>query len=211
VANNNQVWVPEDQRTTAWYLFNKMFRCRVGNLDSMSADYVRYYGMPTSGDPAYDEQVAKELVDRYLTIDDMMAYAKRGVAVEVNKPEDTKVIYEIISNHLVAWKNQLEHQLGKPDPELVEDLIRMDNFANIIYAHAKYHFAPDTLDSAFARNISSLLSISNANLLAKPAEPVDPNATPEEAEAAKFPERQSFRDVFISRAAAPVNGPGRWK
>lgn len=194
-ARSVEGWVPLEKRTTAYYLFNPRFKCRVAYNQSMSSDYMRFHGMPSTGVKQYDDMMANELTHRLLTINDMVEYYKLGTNIEVDDSADTKTIYGYISDHLNAWKGQLERTLGETDEELLKDLVVLDNFANLVYPHATYHFAPDVLDSSFARHFSSILSISNAMLVKKPM----PFAE-EEKTKPKAPERVSMRDVFVSRS-----------
>jgi hypothetical protein len=200
-------WLPVEKRTTAYYLFENLFRCRVQNIASMSPEYLRFHGMPTCGDPAYDEQMAKELVPRYLSITQMLDYYNRGVTVEIDDPADTKKIYGFISDHLVAWRAQLQREMRKPDEVLVKDLISLDNFANVVYEHAKYHFSESAIDSAFARRIGGLLTLSNSSLLPRPEDPASAPAPGEAEPPGKvYPQRESFRDVFVQHTSTLRSG-----
>lgn len=159
-------WVPEEQRDTSWYLFHKKFRCRVSNIKTMSMDYVKTFGMPTVGDPVHDTQMANELVDRMLSINQMLEYHREGVDILVCKYSDTKEIYERISDHLSAWKRTLETSYstrGAP----IEDLIELDKFANVVYKHAKFQFTQEYVDSILARSMGNHMRVNRSNIMAQ--------------------------------------------
>lgn len=215
MSDNQEQWVEPSKRTTAWYLFNKHFFCLVANMQSMSAEYIRFHGMPSTGVKQYDDAMANELVQRSLTINQMVEMHKRGVNVELVDQASSKTIYDFIEAHLLAWKNQLTYSFGTTDEEVIKDLIYLDNFANVIYKHAKYHFAVDALETEFARKISGILSISNATLLGPMKKPQSGDPTtplvPVDTRPV-YPERASIRDFFINAAPAPAAGlpPRKW-
>lgn len=129
-------WVPEDQRNSAWYLFNVKFLCRVPYLESRSLEDIRMFGTPHVGIPEFDEQTSKELVDRLLTISEIADYFEKGVSVYVKRMEDTKTIYDHIRKHLMTWEAHLQRSFdtkGAP----IDDLVRLDKLAQSVYAHAK--------------------------------------------------------------------------
>lgn len=188
-------WVPESKRTPAWALFNTKFHCRVSNIQSMSIDYMQEVGLPAIGDRRYDQEMANELIDRMLTINEMVEFHKKGVTVRVVKYDDTKKIYELISNHLIAWKNQLENGAntrGAP----IDDLILLDQFANVVYKHAKYQFTTDMVDSILARQMSSRVRGSRTNLLRSATKNVVVDDKNQVVEVPKYPERQSLDAAF---------------
>lgn len=191
-------WLPEDQRTTAYYLFHNLFLCRVPNIQTMSSEYIRLHGMPSTGDPALDKHAAGEMVMRMITINRMMELVTSGARIEVVNKDDTKSIYEYITNHLTAWKTELRYTMGHPNPKVVRDLIEMDNFANLVYEHAKYHFSPDAIDSDLARKLDGMLSFSKATVLAKLGA-IAPVIDEKGEEVDKYPARQSFASVFAER------------
>ena len=128
-------WIKESQRTTDWYIFNKLYMCMVKNIDSMSVDYIRMFGHPASGDDQSDRETANELVIRMLSIEQMAEYYKNGVTVQIVNPKDTKDIYERISAHLLAWKEMMRTSFNNRAAP-VDDLLLLDKLATVVYSHA---------------------------------------------------------------------------
>lgn len=192
----SEVWVPESERDTRWYLFNKLFHCRVPWLASRDVEDIRRYGTPMSGDPLMDRQTNNELRDRMITIDAMVEYFKRGVQVEVTNESDTKQIYDYISAHLQAWAGVLEHSLNRGNAP-IEDLILLDKFANTVYKHARWHLPKNIVESHMARGLRGVFGamskgaiFGNEHLNEEGQE-----KTPEE----QLPERTSYGEIFANR------------
>lgn len=193
-------WVPPEKRDTRFYLFNKLFRCKVPNIQSMSPEYIRHIGMPTVGIPEYDRSMANELVDRMLSVAQMVDYHQKGVEVRVCNPADTAAIYDIVTNHLLAWKRALEatrHFVDAP----IDDLIALDEFANIVHPHAKPFFTKDVMDSLLARRITSVSKFSRENVLPAPKLEVKRSSETSAAQPEPSPEegRESMAKVFAAR------------
>lgn len=204
-------WVPKHLRPTAWWIWNKKFKCRVPYLKSLSIDKLKQFGMPDSGDPMVNRQMANEMVDRLLTINVMTEYFMNGVTVAVVDPKDTGIIYEYISNHLNFWLKQLEgswNVRGAP----IADLIKLDEFANAVYKHAKYQFTQEIVDSVLHRKLSSHMRVTrrlmpSPSQLARPAE-----GQGEVKKKDKYPERQSLAEQLEThRKILEGGGNPRWK
>lgn len=204
-------WIPKEQRDTRWYIWHKLFACRVSNIQTMSLTYLQHFGMPSTGDTRLDQETANELVTRMLSINQMVEYFRAGVNVRVIKVTDTKEIYEHITNHLNAWKYKLENALNVRGAPL-DDLVALDSFAVAVYKHARHQFDRQYVDSYLARKMSSTLRVTRDRIL-KPMEPQvvtingDPNAQEQEK---KYPEHESMADVFLGRQRA-VNGAPKWR
>ena len=201
-------WIPENQRDTRWWIFFKLFQCRIPNIKTMSLDYVKQFGMPTCGDPILDKETANELVIRMLSIAQMVDFFNQGVTILLVKYTDAKIIYEYISNHLQFWKLQLEsgfHVRNAP----IEDLVAMDKFAVTVYAHAKYQFTTDMVDSIIARRMSTTMRVTRDRILRKKPQVVTINEVTKEEETNQFPQRESMAEVFAQRM--PTGNKIRWK
>jgi len=201
-------YIPEDQRDTAWWIWKKKFTCRVPYLQSMSTDYIRHFGIMVSGDADRDRAVVSETITTMLSIAEMVEYFEKGVTVGVVKYEDTKLIYEYISNHLQEWRRQLESGLPIRDAP-VDDLLAMDRFANAVYRHARHQFDQGFIESIMARQLMGTMRVNRSNfMLNKPGDIPSAPSQEEQDPAANLPERQSLADIF---SANRVNGRNRWK
>lgn len=142
---------------TTSLLWDHYYQVKVPFLQTTSEAYLRTFGMPTTGNRNVDSEVANSWITTMMPISKMVDHYKDGVQVRVCKESDTKQIYDSVSRHLEAWKTNLQHGINIGDAP-IEDLIAMDEFANEVYAYAKYHFTKETAMSIMARNMSGVLS-----------------------------------------------------
>lgn len=144
-------YVPESQRNTVWYLFYKLFQVRVNPNKIRTVEEIKLYGTPTTGNEDYDRELAKNEEIVMLSIAQMEDIYNQGYPVKIVKHEDTKIIYELISKHLVAMKNNMViSENSTNDPKTLDELIRLDRFADSLFTHARHHLKQDVPVSALA-------------------------------------------------------------
>lgn len=200
-------WVPPEQRDSGWWIFNELFHCRVQRIQTLSLDEMKEYGTPTSGDPVFDEQMRNERIDRMLTIAQMMEFYENGVTVGVVADTDTKRIYDFITDHLLAWRHHLQTEMNMriQMQAPLEDLVKLDQFANVVYKHAKFHFTQEYVDSLLGRKIDAIpharqnvikpfAEVTRISADGKSHEVVQ--AEEQQEESNKYPDRVSLADAF---------------
>lgn len=195
-------YIPEDQRDTRYYIWNERFRCKMRYADTISLEDLRRFGIPTSGDRARDRDMMDSRVDRYLSINEMVEYFRQGIEIGVCADKDTKKIYEYISDHLEAMKEEVRRSFSTAHLP-VDDLILMDQFANSVYENAKYHFTREDADSLIAQCMNNIVSFTPENILG--VEKAAPVAVAEENEEDKLPKRTGLAQYFQQVARSNRN------
>lgn len=192
-------WVPPEERDTRWYLWEEKFLCRVPFMQTMSKDYLRIHGVPFTGHVESDRSMHQELVQRMLSINQMTEFFGQGTVISVCKHEDTKRIYEYISNHLKAWKRELEVALDVRNAPL-EDLKLLDRLAASVYVHAQEHFTDAVIDSILARRIAGTMRLNRSNFMIPKSGATKINAIEEEPYEPK--QHQSMAELLSSHELA---------
>lgn len=216
---------------TAHYIFKEIIHVRVPYLQMRSIEDLQFFGMPHSGNDRFDRQTPHEHIDIMIPISQMVEYYQRGAQLFFPLASDTKRVYDYISDHLTAWKRHISRSLNWADAP-IEDLKLLDEFANAIYAHAKYQFTDEiinsiTKSSGKANRISGIVAALRTPMDVVPVKsaPVGPGITffndsavvaqqaqqPEpEVPEQKFPERESIKDFLDDRklqSRSSLNGP----
>lgn len=191
-------WVPLDKRDSSFYIFHEKFRCRIPLIHMHSLEYIEKFGLRVTltGNKKQDEIIKHELIETYLTINDMVEYYRKGVNIRVVKVEDTKLIYSYIVSHLLAWKQAMITMLNLDPP--VEDLIALDELADLVYPHAKSLNAEETEYSEFIKSINGLLPKARHQLLA-PMETTKVSTFGEIVTPVKEPEREKLSPFFTGQ------------
>jgi hypothetical protein len=145
-------YIPESQRTTGWYLFNKLFQVRINPHHARTADEIKRYGTPTTGNEDVDREMDKYEQIVMWSIARLEAHFSSGYPVKFVKRSDCDEVYRLLQNHLMAMQQALtvsENVTG--NPETMAELVRLDQFAEAVFQYAR-HGMRDSLEHAgFAR------------------------------------------------------------
>jgi hypothetical protein len=148
----NSIYIPEKDRDTRWALWHDRYEIRVPYIQTRSIDDLQE-GSYTSGDPHHDHSSQWEPRFMMLPIHRIAELWAQNANVYLVNEKDSKTIYMAISAHLSAWADHLKSSYSVRDVP-AEDLMILDQFANVIYAHAKFHFQDDGF-SKFFKNIKA--------------------------------------------------------
>lgn len=140
------------------FIWDELFRVRVPMVASRGINDIRRRGVLLSGIKELDDDIMNRTIITFATIDRMVEWYREGVAIGVCNPADTKIIYTHISNHIKAWKHQLERGINIGNAP-IEDLVLMDEFAHTVYEHAKYEFKGEVIDSIIAQHFKDVQPI----------------------------------------------------
>lgn len=197
-------------RDTTAGIWDDLFRVRIPMLGSRSIEDIRMRGTVISGNKDVDADIKNRLIVTYLNIDKMVELYKQNVPVRVCDVNDTKVIYNNISDHINAWKRQLEVGINIGSAP-VEDLLVMDQFANTVFEHAKYQFNGEAVDNLVAEHFRNLQKVNvqnffNPNVLRKVKLDNAPNVSTDAHGNTvindideTLPTRDSYEDFFKER------------
>lgn len=172
-------------------IFDNIYPVSVSHRDMQTDFQLKNFGMPTSGDDVLDKQMHGEMVDTYMTINQIVEYFKAGVVITVRDREDTKRIYDIVSGYMTAWATALETGLnigGAP----VDDLVLLDRFAGTVFPYAQEFVRPENKLSRFIHQTMGP-AITRESLIA-----ATPTAAEEERSRSPL-QRESLADLFASR------------
>lgn len=147
-------YVKPADRTTAWHLFNRLFKVRINPNHLRTAEDIKLYGTPTTGNELKDADLALREEVVMLNIAQMEDLFHQNYPVKVVNFDDTKEIYRYISDHLIAMKELFDKSENvTTDPTLMDDLIRLDQFAQAVFQFARYGLKFDILHSSLARRM----------------------------------------------------------
>lgn len=175
-------------------IWERRYLVKLPSLDATSISFLRNHGTYITGDKKIDRGNANSWITTYLTIDRMVDYYQEGVSIALVKQEDAKLIYEAIESHLLAWSEHLKYGMNTGDAP-ISDLIAMDEFAGIVYPHAKRHISDEIINNTLGRRLQSRFGFTPMTFMKSP------NTIVQEE---KEPERTPFSDFLKARAS--LNG-----
>jgi hypothetical protein len=192
------------------HIWDHLYKVRVPYLATMSEEYIKQFGVPTSGDKKIDREQMRQLITTYMPIAKMVDLFKQGTNIRLVEPDAPKKIYEAVSKYLDYCRDILENEINVADAPL-EDLLAMDHFANSVYEHAKYHMVSSNPSSHLANALSKFtgfrfrtdrLSLLPSAQLEQSINPVTVGENQEQS-INDLPKRESLADLFKDQM---VNG-----
>ena len=151
-------WVPESERSTAWYLFNKLFKCSTPYMAGRDVGHIKQMGAVTTGDAQRDKDIYNSSISKMLTIARMAELHQQGVPVRVPSNEDAEIIYRHVEEHLLAWLDRVQTSLN-PIRAPIQDLIVLDKFAGSLFEHARYVLTNKyDMSSLFEKSLAGAIS-----------------------------------------------------
>lgn len=177
-----------EQVDTAAPLWERSFKCRVPQLQTTSIAYLQRVGTISSGDANVDRQLADQLLTTYKPIHEMAELHRDGIPVYLCDRGDAKTIYDLVDQHLNAWKMNMGVGLHRMDAP-VEDLVALDSFANSVFGITRFDMVKGEENSPFMRFLNGLSENG-------PLKSVDVKIVTNEEPEEDLPQRESYADAF---------------
>ena len=194
---------------TANLIFDYLFMVRVPDLQTRSEQHIKMFGVHSTGDRAQDIVMANQLITVMISIAEMVEYHKQGVNIRVVKRQDVLTIYDYITRHLQAWKDRLNQGLNIGDAP-IDDLISLDQFANVVHESAKYQFTREIADSILAKHLASTITFNKHNIFKKESSAAavisNQDSTKDKVEKEEDLQRNGFAQLFKDKKI----GSSRW-
>lgn len=149
-------YIPERNRDSRYALWFDRYKCRIPYIQTLSVDELTEGGMPTSGDVHHDHAMQWEPRLISLPIHRMAELWSQGANIALVTRSDAPKIFDAISKHLHAWKEHIANSYNPTTPPY-DDLLLLDQFANIIYEHAKFAYDRSFIEKHFKLSSSTAI------------------------------------------------------
>jgi len=196
-GNTGGTWVPEEQQTATWRIFNKLYKCRISVFQTRSLDDIQFFGVSISGDREFDATMRSENRLYYKTVAQMLMYFKNDVTVGLFDVRDSKLIYDDCRDHMATWQRVLLKSPNiKPSQGTLDQLQLLDKFAATVYPHAAPLYTQEFTESVLLRRFNAV-GFGNLGLPSAASIPEAPEPVVEQAYSP--PSHDSFADVFAKK------------
>ena len=170
-------------------IWDRQYMVKLPTIAATSIAFLRNHGTYITGDPDIDRNAHLDTIVTYLNIDRMLEYWREGVSIRLMQPGDSKDIYDAIERHIMAWIEHLQFGLNTADAP-IKDLIDLDQFASVVYPHAKSHISEAMLNNILGRKVETRFGFTMNSFL----KPTNPTPLPEAPS-----ERTPFSDFLKTR------------
>lgn len=182
---------------TAKAIFGTLYRVKLPASQMHTPQYIKRFGVYTTGDKNIDKIRRDERVLLYRNIGDMAEAIYEGSALSIVDQNDAVPIYEAIRAHLRAWFHVVERSNGTT-PAPFEDLQKLDRLAQLLFPLVqikKKNLSNETDIISAIFNTSNVFTIN------------DVKGKPTEVSKQTEPQYDSFADWFEKMR----RGGARWR
>lgn len=139
-------------------IFHKRFLARVPILSTYTEEEIEITGIPMHQNDDKRNNSMLDTTTVMITINDMVEKHKNGFKISLVNYDDVIFIYNVIQDHLLAWRNRAITSLNKVHEDIDDDLINLDKFANEIFNIHKVNIVDTSMivKPAFTSNLVDL-------------------------------------------------------
>ena len=174
-------------------IFHRLYLVKVRNIESMDKDYILKYGLPYTGIKDIDQQYARGLVDKYVTIAQMAQWHSEGVGIRISKQKDLQEIYYAIQQHIKDFKNYISQSINV-NTVPVEDLKKLSDFAKEIYPHLENK--PNYQEETEVFGIKDSESYFDIDKIFKPVDKNKEDKVKEKIDVPKAPHEEDMEEII---------------
>lgn len=117
-------------------IWDNIYQVRMSYRDSLNTESVKQFGLASSGNEYFDQQMMNDQVTVMINIDKIAEYFRRGVIVSVCRWADLESMYNIINKYLATWHNLFERAVNVCDAP-TEDLLLLDQLATVLFEQSR--------------------------------------------------------------------------
>lgn len=144
-------------------IWEGLYYMRVPWLATQSTEEIRRFGVPTTGNKLTDIQMYNNPVTVMITINDMVEYFRKGVSITFVDARQTREVYDIVNNYLMAWRDHLQSASANVEVP-IDDLLLLDQFAEKLWPLAQTFGAVKPI---FENSLLAALGAGQSNLLSR--------------------------------------------
>lgn len=139
----------------AYKIFHYNFEVTIPTIYLYSPEYLKTFGLSSSGDKRVDEGQVMAPTRAHLTIAAMAEYHDEGASIGLINPEDSARIYTYISQHLRDWKDSVSRDINRRNAP-TEDLRKLENFAKEVYKSARHFIQEEPTNSSLFNKLNEM-------------------------------------------------------
>lgn len=139
----------------AYKIFHYNFEVTIPAMYLYSPEYLKTFGLTSSGDKTIDEGQALAPTRAYLTIAAMAEYHDEGATIGLINPKDSVRIYTYIKQHLMDWRDVFRRDFNRRDVPS-EDLRKLENLAKEIYKSARHFMTEEPTNSTLFDKLNEM-------------------------------------------------------
>lgn len=143
-------------------IWDDLYGVYIPDFLTRNTDYIRRFGVPSSGDKKVDEMMSNDLVFVRIPIIKILEYFDQGVEVQIPVREDMLTIHKNIELYLDEWRMHIRVDINSSAARNKQLLLNLEKLSKLIFDKAR--------GKELINNMFTVKSFGLMNPLAKQAE-----------------------------------------
>lgn len=117
----------------AYSIRENIYQCLIPDEATLDPEYIRIYGVHSTGFKDADQQLANRQSRVMITIPTMLSYYLSGIDITIVEEEDIIDIHRLITGYLDEWRYHLENDVNIRVTEYADMLRGFEEFNEELY------------------------------------------------------------------------------
>lgn len=118
-------------------IWDDLYAVYIPDFVTQNADYIRKFGVPSSGDKKIDAMMASNLTFVKIPIIKILEYFDKGIEVQIPQREDMLTIHRNIEKYLDEWRMHMRYDINSSAQQNKQLLLNMEKLSKLIYDKAR--------------------------------------------------------------------------
>lgn len=149
------------QSTFADRIWEDLYAVYAPDFVTMNSDYIRKFGVPSSGNKDVDKMMASNLSYVRIPIIRILEYFENGVEVQIPSRVDMIAIHKAIENYLSEWREHIKYDINLDRGKHKSLLLGLEKLSKRIFDKAYPREVLDEILKPQSFGLPSILSRRN--------------------------------------------------
>lgn len=118
-------------------IWEDLYAVYVPDFVTMNRDYIRKFGVPSSGNREVDKMMSTNLMYVRIPIIKILEYYDNGLEIQIPAREDMITIHKNIEKYLTEWKDHIKYDININRVEHKTLLLALEKLSRLIFDKAQ--------------------------------------------------------------------------
>lgn len=120
----------------AKHIWDDLYTCLIPDNLTINADYIRKFGVYSTGDKKYDKILENTFTTVKIPIIQILEYYLNGIEIQIPSRDDLIKIHKNIELYLEEWRQHIKYDINLDVTSNKELLIGLEKLSKLIYNKA---------------------------------------------------------------------------
>lgn len=146
---------------TATQIWDDLYNAYVPDFVTINRDYIRKFGVPSSGNKDIDKMMSNNLTFVKIPIIKILEHYDNGVVVEIPSRQDMIAIHKAIERYLQEWRDHLTYDINSDKQTHKTLILSLEKLSKLIFEKA---YPKEVMDSIINPRSFGILNIKGKQL-----------------------------------------------